>query len=64
MIASTTKTICPKIGRGFVKGAKSEEFAPAFGQWFQKQAGAPVAVGTAIRSDGSLNCFNTVVNTT
>jgi predicted phosphoadenosine phosphosulfate sulfurtransferase len=43
---------------------KSEEFAPAFGQWFQKQAGAPVAVGIAIRSDGSLNCFNPVVNTT
>jgi len=48
----------------FRKGMEFEEFTPEFSQWFQRQAGAPVAVGIAIRSDESLNRFNTIINTT
>jgi predicted phosphoadenosine phosphosulfate sulfurtransferase len=48
----------------FRKGMEFEEFTFEFSQWFQKQVGEPVAVGIAIRSDESLNRFNTIINTT
>lgn len=46
----------------FRKGMEFEEFTYLFSQWYQKQAGVPIAVGIAIRSDESLNRFNTIVN--
>ncbi len=48
----------------FRKGMEFEEFTYEFSKWFQKQAGGPVAVGIAIRSDESLNRFNTIINST
>lgn len=48
----------------FHKGMEFEEFDYEFCRWFQKQAGVPVAVGIAIRSDESLNRFNTIINQT
>lgn len=47
----------------FHKGMEFEEFDYEFSRWFQKRAGVPVAVGVAIRSDESLNRFNTIINT-
>ncbi|RFZ76118.1 DUF3440 domain-containing protein [Lacrimispora amygdalina] len=46
----------------FYKGMEFEEFTPLFSQWFQQQAGTPIGVGIAIRSDESLNRFNTIIN--
>ena len=54
----------PKDWIWFRKGMEFEEFTYKFSQWFQHQAGVPVAVGIAIRSDESLNRFNTIVSTT
>ncbi len=46
----------------FHKGMEFEEFTYQFSQWFQKIHKDPAAVGIAIRSDESLNRFNTIVN--
>lgn len=54
----------PEDWTWFRKGMEFEEFTPEFSQWFQRRAGAPVAVGIAIRSDESLNRFSTIINTT
>lgn len=54
----------PKEWRWFRKGMEFEEFDVRFAQWFQRQARGPVAVGVAIRSDESLNRFNTIINGT
>lgn len=54
----------PKDWTWFHKGMEFEEFTYKFSQWFQRQAGVPVAVGIAIRSDESLNRFGTIINTT
>lgn len=54
----------PREWTWFRKGMEFEEFDFEFGQWFQRQAGVPVAVGIAIRSNESLNRFNTIINTT
>ena len=54
----------PEDWTWFRKGMEFEEFTFEFSQWFQRQAGASVAVGIAIRSDESLNRFNTIINTT
>lgn len=54
----------PKEWTWFRKGMEFEEFDYEFGQWFQHQAGVPVAVGVAIRCNESLNRFNTIINTT
>jgi predicted phosphoadenosine phosphosulfate sulfurtransferase len=55
---------CPREWTWFRKGMEFEEFDYKFCQWFQRQAGVPVAVGIAIRSDESLNRFNTIINST
>jgi predicted phosphoadenosine phosphosulfate sulfurtransferase len=52
----------PKDWTWFHKGMEFEEFTYEFSQWFQRQAGVPVAVGIAIRSDESLNRFGTIIN--
>ncbi len=54
----------PKDWTWFHKEMEFEEFTYAFSQWYQRQAGAPVAVGIAIRCNESLNRFNTIVNKT
>ncbi len=54
----------PEEWTWFHKGMEFEDFTYGFSQWFQKQAGVPAAVGIAIRSDESLNRFNTIINKT
>ncbi len=52
----------PKEWTWFHKGMEFEDFTYEFSRWFQEQAGAPAAVGIAIRSDESLKRFNTIIN--
>lgn len=47
----------------FYKGMEFEEFTVQFSRWFYLQTGKPSAVGIAIRSNESLNRFNTIINT-
>lgn len=54
----------PKEWTWFRKGMEFEEFDYKFSQWFQQRAGVPAAVGIAIRSNESLNRFNTIINQT
>jgi predicted phosphoadenosine phosphosulfate sulfurtransferase len=54
----------PEDWTWFYKGMEFEEFIVEFAKWFQKSHEAPVATGIAIRSDESLNRFNTIVNQT
>lgn len=54
----------PREWTWFKKGMEFEDFTFQFSQWFQKQAGKPVAVGIGIRSNESLNRFNTIINKT
>lgn len=54
----------PESWTWFHKGMEFEEFTAEFSQWFQQQKGEPAAVGIAIRSDESLNRFNTIINRT
>ncbi len=44
----------------FVKGEEFEEFMIQFADWYQKKYGQTVACGVGIRTDESLNRFNTV----
>lgn len=46
----------------FRKGMEFEEFTVRFSRWFYGQTGEPTAVGIAIRSNESLNRFNTIIN--
>lgn len=54
----------PEDWSWFYKGMEFEEFTYQFSQWFQKTHSSPAAVGIAIRSDESLNRFNTIINKT
>ena len=44
----------------FVKGEEFEEFIIQFADWYQKKYGGTVACGVGIRTDESLNRFNTI----
>ncbi len=44
----------------FVKGEEFEEFIIQFAQWYQQKYGGTVACGVGIRTDESLNRFNTI----
>jgi predicted phosphoadenosine phosphosulfate sulfurtransferase len=52
----------PEEWTWFYKGMEFEEFTYKFSQWFQKIHGDSVGVGIAIRSNESLNRFNTIVS--
>ncbi len=58
------ETNLPEDWVWFYKGMEFEEFTYQFSQWFQKTHKGPSAVGIAIRSDESLNRFNTIINKT
>lgn len=44
----------------FVEGEEFEEFIIQFADWYQKKHGGTVACGVGIRTDESLNRFNTI----
>ncbi|WP_353655137.1 DUF3440 domain-containing protein [Clostridium sp. WB02_MRS01] len=52
----------PEDWTWFYKGMEFEEYTYRFSQWFQKIHGGTVGVGIAIRSNESLNRFNTIIN--